>query len=104
MAQSNSMKLYRLWDKPNRPFRISEIPHAWVEIPLEAPQNPRVSEGQWYCESQNCEVREVVVSVKYDDHEKPPPASPPKMSCPACGSLMSFHHYVQHFGIVPAAE
>jgi hypothetical protein len=59
-----------------------------------------VPDGEWYCEHEDCVVRQVRITAKYLDG--PPPERPPAMSCPACGrGPMTFHHYIRHLELVP---
>ena len=64
------------------------------------PQDEHSPVGEWYCPSGDCVVREVHVLVKLLDSED----SLPQMRCPACGSLLSFHHWLAATTLIPAGE
>ena len=80
-------------------YDLSELPDLWLQVPTDTPEQPHVPEGEWYCQNENCDVREVTVRCKYIDRR--PPTTPPTMKCPQCGKVLKFHHYVQIVGLEP---
>jgi hypothetical protein len=60
--------------------------------PSQKPRDRRLFEGEWYCESRRCEVREVQVRFKFLG--RLPQPMPPKLHCPLCGEPLKFHHYL----------
>jgi LSD1 subclass zinc finger protein len=98
--------LYRVREKPAgdnfETTTAEELSSAlFAEEAAAAPEYPYLPEGEWYCPNEDCEVREVRVSMKYLDG--PPPASPPKLRCPACRTPLEFHHYLRGITLVPCA-
>jgi hypothetical protein len=66
--------------------------------PCATPPEPLTPEGEWYCHNEDCDVHEVTVSLKYLDG--PPPKGLPRLKCPACGQLLSFHHWLKTLTLV----
>jgi hypothetical protein len=60
--------------------------------PAQQPDDRRLFEGEWYCEDERCEVREVQTSFKFLG--KRPRTMPPRLRCPLCGEPLKFHHYL----------
>ncbi len=67
-------------------------------FPIPEPENPNIPEGEWYCENPECVVRECKILCKLYGEELP------TMECPACSSLLKFHHWIGHETLVPVAE
>lgn len=49
-------------------------------------------EAEWYCTTDTCIVREVVVHVKILDRDDKAPPSP--LKCPVCRKAMKFHGWI----------
>src|SRR5262249_32482788 len=97
-------KLYRLHNRSSSGldlFRSSELADAlFAKVTCnQRPDHPACPEGQWYCENEDCVVREVCILAKYLDGV--PPKCPPRMRCPSCGEPMTFHHYIKHLTLIP---
>src|SRR5262245_24861729 len=57
--------------------------------------DPEIWDGEWYCTNEDCTVREVIVSLKYEKREEP------RMKCPLCGKVLKFHHALQTVPLLP---
>jgi hypothetical protein len=97
-------KLYRLREpKVGWEFlTASEFAGAlFPEEACNAPEDPDAPEGEWYCHNEDCDVREVRVSLKYLDA---PPPRPPEMLCPLCGGPLVFHNYLRTLTLVQVRQ
>lgn len=70
--------------------------------PCDRPPHPHTPTIGCYCSNEDCDVREVEVSLKYLDG--PPPRRPPAMKCPRCGGPLEQHHYLRTVTLVPEPE
>jgi hypothetical protein len=96
-------KLYRLRPEPENGFyffRASELADLiFIRESGSEPQNPYCPRMAWYCHDEDCVIRQVETSAKYLDRD--PPATPPTMRCPACGSDLEFLHYLHEVTLEP---
>lgn len=97
------MKLYTVHEsKPGEAVPMSVFLDALgCDVPTDKPEDDRLPEGEWYCENQDCVVREVVISSKLIE---PDDVVPPKLWCPGCKRLLKFHHWLRHLTLVPVQE
>ncbi len=105
MTATTTDRLYRV--RPRKQgldlIRAGELAGMlFAEKTVARPPVPALPNGEWYCEHDACVVREVRVACKYLDG--PPPASPPRMKCPACGQALTFQHYVDYQALVPVSD
>jgi hypothetical protein len=72
-----------------------------VDVPVGKPECPYLPEGEWYCQNEECVVREVRVAMKYIGER--PPRKPPALKCPLCGmGALNFHHYFKRVTLEPS--
>jgi hypothetical protein len=60
-------------------------------------RHPHFWEGEWYCQSEACTVREVTIHLKYEKRAQP------RMNCPLCGQVLKFHHPLETVPLLPVA-
>jgi len=56
-----------------------------------------IPEGEWYCRTPECVVRECTIRCK--TYGEP---LPNEIWCPLCGESMEFKHWLDHETLVPA--
>lgn len=77
----------------------AELAAALVaEQPAKRPENDRLPHGCWYCENEECVVREVTVAAKLPD---PGDKLPAKLHCPCCQEVLSFQHWLTEVTLLP---
>jgi hypothetical protein len=84
--------LYRI--EPREEIRImsmSELLSAkFATEPAPEPDCQFTPRGEWYCNAEECVVREVTISAKLYGE-----SMPDLMRCPACGEALEFHHWLR---------
>lgn len=55
--------------------------------------------GEWYCTNSECVVRQVEIRCKLYGEQMPA-----KMKCPACGSVLKFHHWIESESLLPVEQ
>ena len=94
-------KLYRV-HKPG-PEQVSVLSPAELMIAIFAvencrePRHPLVYTGQWYCNNEDCDARQITIRVKLLDGK---PAKRPR--CPMCSGKLLFDGYQQDITLLPA--
>lgn len=69
--------------------------------PSNKPTDPRQPYGEWYCGNANCAVRGVKINAKFVE---PDDKLPKIMHCPACSSVLDFHHWIRIETVKPNAQ
>ena len=64
------------------------------------PSDARHPKGEWRCDIAECAVRDVRIEAY---HHGDVPASPPSMTCPACGVPLRFEPSFRDVRLVPAS-
>jgi hypothetical protein len=96
VTMSEEPVLYRKLEKPRpgefaAPLNAMDLADAlFREVGPEDPENPQAPDALWYCENEDCPVREVRVECKqfYDVNRD-------VMRCPACRRGMRFYNWVE---------
>ena len=98
---NQATKLYRV----HKPQRFELMPLSTLAGALFASERARRPKSrahptaEWYCQNEDCPIREVEITAKYLDEE--PPAKPPAMKCPRCRKALKFHGYVESITLLP---
>lgn len=97
--------LRRVPTKPAQPIYRKRAPRRGLDLitaaefaqalftqePCDQPELPRFPEEQWYCPSEDCEARIVIVHRKILDG----PPQRKQLCCPQCGGRVKFIHYLR---------
>ena len=90
---------YRVFEPTGFIFPASALNGAkCCHIRTSEPEDPRIPEGEWYCQNPNCVVRECTIRCKLYGEELP------QMWCPACLCRLKFHHWIGHEILVPVRQ
>ena len=94
---AEELTLYRRWPRPpSRAMTSTELMEGiHYTIASDESDSSQCPEGEWYCDNQNCVVRQVTVSCKLFGEPLP------TMKCPACRSRMKFNHWLRSESLVP---
>jgi hypothetical protein len=101
--EGGSDRLYRVreprsaWD----PISSAELANSLVALDPcgDRPDYPAFPEEVWYCEGEDCTVRQVLVHHKHLDGI---PEKRKRLHCPACGAPMRFLYCVREVVLVRA--
>lgn len=80
-------------------IKLEEINESlFVPVSVPSPRNSDANIAEYYCTKRDCVVRQVEISVRLKGTARP------QFKCPACSSLLQFHHFVEHEVYYPCEE
>lgn len=60
-----------------------------------------IIEGEWYCQNSDCCVREVRITAKWPDGDRP---DEPQFECPSCAGTLDFHGHLKTTVLYPVKD